>query len=148
MRKALWIGCAVACVITVWLSWYFTRSPSHRITKDGYGDLRLGMTEQEVIEVLGVPAGDYGPGQGEIVETGAFTIASHMIRRDPKGKRWLAGDFAITVCFDAEGRVTGLGTDSVYRPYETITEMLCQKVGLKQKRPYPPGSFNWLINSK
>src|SRR6266851_2691463 len=125
------------------LLWFFdTSPPKHRINAEGYERLRLGMTEKEVEIVLGVPAGDYGPGKGEILDYGMFTMASASIRTDPNAKKWLAGSFAITVCFDGEARVRGMGTDSVYRPYESNVEMVSQKLGISRKKPYPPGTLN------
>jgi len=148
MRKRLLLTCTLLFVIVVGSLWFLSRPIKHRINDEGYHGIQMGMTEQEVIQVLGVKPGDHGPGVGEIIETGCFTMASASIRSDPKGKKWLAGDFAITVCFDEGGRVNGKATDSVYRPYDTPIEMVCQRVGVMKKKPYPPGSFNAIFNGK
>ncbi len=117
----------------------------NRITHEGYDQLKFGMSLKEVEKTLGGPAGDYGPGKGEVLEYGGFTIASYTVRSDPKAKRWLAQDIAITVCFDKDGRVKGMGIDSVYRPYGSLADLFYQNIGLKQRKPYPAGSFNGLF---
>jgi hypothetical protein len=149
MRIRMLLGCGLLVLFVAGLSWFLWPSPpKHNINADGYQNIRLGMTEREVEEVLGVPAGDYGPGKGEILDYGVFTATSHSIRTDPNGKKWLAGSFAITVCFDERARVRGMGTDEVYRPYDSPLEMVGQMFGLSQKKPYPPGSFNGLFTGK
>lgn len=132
MRTRLLVGFGLLILVGIVSLWLVYRSlHNHRINSDGYAELKLGMTEQEVVSVLGVPAGDYGPGKGEILMYGI------LMSGPANTKTWLAGDFAIIVCFDQNGRVYDMGTDGVYRPYDTFFEMLCQKVGLKQKKPYP-----------
>jgi hypothetical protein len=149
MKNRLLLGCGLLFGFVFVFWWLFgPYSIKHKINLEGYRQLRLGMTEQEVESVLGVPAGDYGPGKGEILDYGVFTIMSHEIKTDPNGKKWLAGSFAITVCFDDQGRVRGMGTDEVYRPYDSPLEMLCQKTGLSKKKPYPAGAFNGLFGGE
>jgi hypothetical protein len=150
MGTRLMLGCcALVLSLMAVLSWlHWPSPPKHNISTLGYEQIRLGMTEQEVVTILGVPSGDYGSGQGEILEYGDFTMNSHLIRTDPKGKKWLAGCLAITVCFDEHGRVRAKMTEEVYRPYDSALEGLGQKLGLCQKKPYPPESFNWLFSGK
>jgi len=40
------------------------------INRESYDRIQLGMTSQEVEKILGGPAGDYGPGKGQIVDYG------------------------------------------------------------------------------
>ena len=149
MRTRILFGCGLVLLVVAGLLWFFPPTPPrHNINADGYHKIELGMTEQEVESVLGVPAGDYGPGKGEILDDGVFTVTSYSIITDPNGNKWLADSFAITVCFDDGGLVSGKGTDEVYRPYDSTFEMLCQRLGLSKKKPYPPGSFNGLLSGK
>jgi hypothetical protein len=71
MMSRLLFRCDLHFLLVAGSFWFFELSPpKHRINVDGYQRLRLGMTEQEVERVLGVPAGDYGPGKGEILDYG------------------------------------------------------------------------------
>lgn len=143
MRTRSLFGFALVGLLVASLSsllWPLPRK--HRINAEGYALLELGMTEQEVESILGVPAGDYGPGKGEILDYGIMTLTSLSISTEPTGKKWLAGSFAITVCFDKERRARGMMTDQVYRAYDSHLEMVCQQFGLSQKKPYPPGTWN------
>ncbi|HYT90341.1 MAG TPA: hypothetical protein VEL76_16660 [Gemmataceae bacterium] len=113
MATRLLLGGGLLVLLMAGLLWcWWPSQPRHRINTEGYEQLRLGMTEQEVENVLGVPAEDYGPGKGEILDYGVFTSASNSIKTDPRGKKWLAGSLAITVCFDDHGRAWGMGTDA------------------------------------
>jgi hypothetical protein len=89
-----------------------------------------------------------GRGKAKFWTMGIFTMASDKIRIDPNAKKWLARSFAITVCFDNQGRVRGMGTNEVYRPYDSNVEMIFQKLGLSSKKPYPPGSLNYLFTGR
>jgi hypothetical protein len=147
MRTRFLIGCGLLGLLAAALAWFlWPFAPKHRIDREGYALLRLGMTEQEVESILGVPPGDYGPGKGEIVDYGRFTMLIYSIKTDPNAKKWLAGSFAITVCFDDQGLVRGLGADEVYRPYDSPPEMICQNLRLSAKKPYPPGSLNEFLH--
>src|SRR5262245_20897752 len=65
MKKRLFIAlCLLACftfilVGSLWAMW----SPRHRINEESYQRLRRGMSRNEIIEIFGVPPGDYGPGK-------------------------------------------------------------------------------------
>jgi len=120
--------------------------PKTQITKEAYDQLDTGMSLTAVEKILGGPAGDYGPGKGEIIDSGFSTSIGDAVRHDPKveRRRWLAGDFGVTVCFDEDGRVKGMGTENVYRPYDMLTQLVYQKLGIIKKKPYPAGSINEL----
>lgn len=138
-----WIGVTGLVCICLWV---LAVSPVHRIRSETQAEIKLGMTRQQVEDIFRVPPGDYGPGKGEIVDYGFFTMTSWRIRTDPRAERWLAGSCCITVCFDKDDRVNGIGGDHVYRPYENLFELICQQLRLKDKRPYPRGSWNQLFS--
>jgi hypothetical protein len=143
----LWASCVFLFAVALSIVFSPTKPNQMMISKEGYGKLQLGVTRQEVEKTLGGSPGDYGPGKGEILDYGIFTVASDSIRSNPKAKNWLAGSYAITVCFDDQDRVQALmGTNGVYRPYDSVIEMCCQRLHLKQKKPYPPGSLKALFN--
>jgi hypothetical protein len=150
MRKRIlveWASCIFLVVGVLAVLFWLTKPNQIRISKEAYEKLQLGMTRQEVEKILGGPPGDYGPGKGEILDNGGFTVTSHSIRTNPNAKNWLAGSYAIIVCFDDHDRVQGMmGTTGVYRPYDSVIEMCCQKLHLKQKKPYPAGSLNALFS--
>jgi hypothetical protein len=135
MRTKVVLGCWLVVVVVGSLGCFcYPPTPQHRINKEGFEDIRFGMTLTEVEDVLGGPPGDYGRSKGEILDSVCGSSLSNAIEVDPNGKNWLASEFAITVCFDDEGRVTGKGTALVYRPYDTFFEMLQQQVGLIPKK--------------
>lgn len=77
-------------------------TPRHRISRESFEKIQVGMTRAEVEEILGVPPGDYGPGntyallnqsRGATFPTGWSTVA------------WKAGDMSVLVAYDLEGRV-------------------------------------------
>jgi hypothetical protein len=147
MRIRLLLTCVVLVLLLASAAWFcWPAVPRHNINQEGFAQLRCGMTEPEVERVLGVPAGDYGPGKGELLDYGVFTMTSLEIRTAPNRRTWLAGSFAITVCFSDEGRVWGFMNDDAHRPYDTPLEMVSQALGLTAKKPYPGSTWNALKN--
>lgn len=125
------------------VTWFLLcRAPHHRITRESFDRLRLGMSLPEVEAVLGGSAGDYGPGEGEFLGyNGKVNLRGMFIRLDSRSKHWLADDLAISICIDEEGHVTGMTMDDVYRPYRSTWEKICQSLKLRQRPPYPVGSY-------
>jgi hypothetical protein len=97
-----------ACLVAVLLAGYVTlrlTTPSHRITVESFEAIQVGMTEKEVEDIIGVPAGIYAPG----ALTGLYGFdkersrATRGLDRKP-GKEWVARDVCIFVGFK-DGRV-------------------------------------------
>jgi SmpA / OmlA family len=134
MRNRMRVGAGMIIVLGAVFVWFFWLStPKHNITQEGFGQLREGMTAQEVEEVLGAPEGDYGPGKGEIL-TPQWVYPVHEERTK---RTWLAGSLAITVYFDEQGRAKALQESVVYRPYDNQIQKLGQWLGLSKRNPPP-----------
>jgi hypothetical protein len=116
--------------------------PRPSITKEAYEKIRFGLTLQEVESIIGAPPGDYGPGRGEEIDYG-YTSTLLYMQNHPNAKMWWAGTVGIRVCFNKEGLVEGKGGQTIFRAYETPGELICQKLRLCKKRPYPQGSINY-----
>ena len=89
-------GVALACSVLLW--W----PPPVEFTKDMDGRIRPGMTEAEVVAVLGLSAGNYARG----VPTPA--AAAPAGDRQPGGavvKAWVSDTGAVTVEIGPDGRV-------------------------------------------
>ena len=56
LRKALF-GLVVLGLFALLFWWLFV--PAHRIHRDSFDQIQQGLTENQVVDVLGVPAGDY-----------------------------------------------------------------------------------------
>jgi hypothetical protein len=91
LRFLLIAGLGVGCFI-LYLS---LTTPRLRISEETVKQLRLGMSEETIAELLGGPAGVPGPGR----------VKSTMIKASVE-KEWNAGSRAIVVGFDAEGGAT------------------------------------------
>ena len=74
-----------------------------RINQASFDRIQEGMTEAEVVEILGGPAGDYGPGMelrsAKLVQVGYWP--ARIV------KRWSFGDSAVTVWFNTDGSAVG-----------------------------------------
>ena len=86
----------------------------------GYENIRLGMTPREVEAVIGMPPGSYGKAVGGLVAAGKCVSEIGVARTRPPSdtgtsgdvprytdRRWVWGDGAVTVRFDAADRVVG-----------------------------------------
>jgi hypothetical protein len=89
----------------IWLA-----HPDPRITRQGYQDIRFGMTRRQVAQVLGAPPGRYGPrifwaqfGKAETIPR--RTVEDELrLALAPTRAQWLGREGAIDVVFDEQGR--------------------------------------------
>jgi hypothetical protein len=123
MHKLL--GCFGVLAVGAALVW-LAATPRHRITHEAFGEIQMGMSREQVNQVLGGPPGDYGPGKGEIL-LGGFTNGHHDA--DVKREEWLAGHMAIYVLFNKEGTVVGTGINPVFRQ-KTLSDNVRSWLGL------------------
>ena len=99
-RLLLFLGCLASVLLAGYGTLWLTNS-KHRITEENIRAVKIGMTEKEVEELLGVPAGVYAPGAA----TGLYpfpmsclvTPGLDMARsgRWKPGKEWVAKDVSI-----------------------------------------------------
>jgi hypothetical protein len=76
--------------------------PRHHIDKQGVGALREGMTEEEVVQVLGVPAGDYASGRRDY-SSGPGTFVAKPSRRFVR-KDWMSDEVKVCIWFRPDGK--------------------------------------------
>ena len=75
---------------------------AHRIRPEFFQRIRPGMTEADVEQLLGVPAGNY-----DGYEPGKLFLAIRLARAEPSdNKFWASRHGAVCVGFDNHGRVT------------------------------------------
>jgi hypothetical protein len=74
--------------------------PRHRITNETIGQIRRGISEEEVVELLGAPAGYRAFGKdGWLCWGGPF--------RDNRTETWVGDEAGVEVYFDQADRVLG-----------------------------------------
>jgi hypothetical protein len=104
-------------------------APTHRINRESYDFLRGGMTEEEVEEILGVPAGNYNT-----VHVSEFPCLSGLQLPKPKvcgqitavtvWKEWKGNDAIVEIGFDSGGKLIFGFYRPVFRPDESFLEKL------------------------
>jgi hypothetical protein len=98
----------LSCFVLMLLAWvgilaFRPFGPRHRINRAGVGDLRKGITEGEVVQILGIPAGDYSSRRRRYVDE---PITSLFIPADPtEWKEWVGDEVKVRIGFDPNGKV-------------------------------------------
>jgi hypothetical protein len=149
MRRRTLICAAgfAAIAAAVFAGYWFTR-PHPRIDGATLWQIQPGMTEQQVIDIIGAPPGNYGLGHGEM-ET--WTELMKILIEGPKPrpwseeqpvrltivKDWLGPDQGIRVHFDLEGKVASAEIHAVWREYESHYDMLLVWCRLRDRKPRP-----------
>jgi hypothetical protein len=96
-RILLILGCLAAMLLAGYATLRLTGPTPHRITKENCEAIQLGMTEEEVKGLLGVP-GDYSTGSQEDDNAKIELLKG-------TGEFWIADAVAIRVVFDEAGQV-------------------------------------------
>jgi hypothetical protein len=90
----------LAGLAAVWSKVYF---PPKDFDRDIYSRIRRGMSEQEVLAIVGCPPGDYGPTDGvdqlEEFDQSPLPLA--------KVQKWRGFEHEILVCYNDQGTVNG-----------------------------------------
>jgi hypothetical protein len=105
MKKRLLLKLGLVALLGVGLFVAFLWATSHRITKEGYEQLRSGMSFQEVVERLGRQP-RYKPGELQDMSL-VGSVASWMLEN--KSHVWESDEVRIYVMFDQDGKATGRG---------------------------------------
>jgi hypothetical protein len=123
----------------VWLGLsLWAEAPPQRFTPKMYGRIKLGMTYEEVQEILGVPGGDHATDPEAIVETfhprhGAWAsyTSKGFIWKDTTTRRW-KGDYGeVTVLFGGEGTVIKKNWTNVALPHgDSLLKRIAIKLGV------------------
>ena len=122
---------AIVAVVSMWLL-----RPHPRINEESFNAIQVGMTEQEVVAIIGAPAGNYGLGRAE--EGDVFAVAAIMLELDhstgPK-KDWFGPEKGIRIGSDLEGKVMTKRLYGVWREYDSPLDMVCVWCRLKAPKP-------------
>lgn len=108
MRKFFLLGCIGVCLIVGILAIWLT-APKHHISMPSLYAIERGMTKKEVVEILGVPPGNYSTCGGWAVYFG------YGKDECPVGEEWVGDEIAIRVVFDDKGIVVGRFMGEVHR---------------------------------
>jgi hypothetical protein len=113
------LGLAIAAVAVLGIVGWCSMAPRHTISEANYSRIRLGMTEGEVEEILGTPAGDYTFGRASRMWHDPGENLPHDLRsatwRATDCKLCKQTDTAVFVYFDGDNRVvTCAGGSSTY----------------------------------
>ena len=101
MRKRLLL--ILGCVASVLLAGYVTlrlTAPRHRITEENFAAINKGMTEEDVVELLGVKPGIYASNFEEV-----FWPDGLNNREGVRHEDWVGEEIAVWIHFDKDGHV-------------------------------------------
>jgi len=101
MNNYRWKIVSAICLAAAFVGYIgFNLIPRHRIVEGIAARIRPGMSQADVEAILGGPPGEYGP------ESVSVESRSMAIPEFPKREQtWIAGYLAISVLFDADGKV-------------------------------------------
>src|SRR4051794_13561142 len=95
MRRTYYLALVALLVgLGMGAAWYLN-APRHRINANSLDSIREGMSEVEVIEVLGVEAGDYTT--GHVAANAEDLVAMSIPPGSPKN--WICNDYFMIVWF-------------------------------------------------
>jgi hypothetical protein len=93
--------------VTVGVLWW--TAPNHRLGWSGYHRIQLGMTEQEVEQILEVPPGSHlNVPEGELRVYDHAAAASKGTADAAKGYSWVSNEGNLGICVNDAGVVVGV----------------------------------------
>jgi hypothetical protein len=128
----------VVCTVAALVAGYWYMRPRPPIDQASFDKIQIAMTEAEVIEIIGAPPGNYGMGEGEL---DPWPRGKMPFFDPPPGapiKLWMGQDFSIEIWLDEQGKVGDKTSHHVRREYESVFDMVCQMLKLKERRLRPP----------
>jgi len=125
-RRLLRFGLIVGFLAGLVLFFLWWMEPNHQINRRAMDRIQIGTREEEVVRIIGVPAGDYKTGlvTAEFSLSDAHRCVDEM-RADPtdektEAKEWVGDSGAIIIYFNANGIVR-------YKCYLSREEMSWQQ---------------------
>ena len=113
-RRLLILGLLPLLLFAGYLALWLT-SPKHRIDRQGYGKIQLGMTEEEVEDILGAPAGNHAISSLRATEELVMGETSHWLDESKCTlKTWVSDSAEIGIWFSEDGKV--MKTLAGFRP--------------------------------
>jgi hypothetical protein len=146
-RIFIWAGLFIVLGVSLLTGYWFAR-PHPRIDQATVDKIQPGMTEQEVIDIIGAPPGNYGLGHGEMDEWVELIRTMRIYNQTGNNpwfepaplavKDWLGQEHGIRVSFDPQGNVVRADFNSVWREYDSHYDMILVWCRLKDRRSRTP----------
>ena len=129
-RRAILLLLALSACAAAVLAWQFLGGgPARRLVAENFPQVRTGMSQAEVEQLLGGPPGNYGryPHGASMM-----TLEGYLSPAGAVEKVWCDDTCRFEIYFDAEGRVVGQHRRASYsqQPPEGILAWLRRVVGL------------------
>jgi hypothetical protein len=127
----LGLGLVAAVVgLTAFTGWWLAR-PLHRINRDGFDQIQVGMSQREVEVLLGGPPGNY-PNASYLL--GDSTPITHSIPpesdvSDYRSEAWSAGQRTVQVYLHADGTVADKEFTDCRLPSPSVWQRLRRWLG-------------------
>lgn len=135
MRKRICLCAGVlTCLVFAGVAGYWFLQPHPRIDAETLQKIQVGMTEREVIDIIGAPPGNYGVGEGEL---NPFNVSTFWIFPEKSVKTWLGRDKAIQIGFADDGKVLSKNIGNVWREYDSHLHMVGVWFRLADRKPRP-----------
>jgi hypothetical protein len=128
-RKRLYLvlGTLILVSVVVYGALWLTR-PKYRINEESVRAIRVGMTEEEVVAIIGVPPGSYA--SDGVLPNNASPLDGDEPTPGSQYKTWFSERMGILVRFGASGRVEGRWSISVFSVWEeTLFERIRRRLG-------------------
>jgi hypothetical protein len=126
-RKTLLLLTAYLLLVAATFLYVWGRTPGPCITEGNAGRIREGMTEDQVVQILGVPAGDYTSktwGCDPEMCTGVFDLGEIREESRLSWKEWVGDQGMIRVGFDESAVVRRAKFRTIFFWQETPIELL------------------------
>jgi hypothetical protein len=135
MRRRIVISAAIFLVLAIGIvAGYWFLRPQPRIDEEAFGKIKVGMTESEVVAIIGASAGNHGVGDAELVWPHApFLLANAK----SEAKVWFGQTHAIAVSFGPDNTVAEKLFFGVWREHDSQFERICQALHLKEPAVKP-----------
>lgn len=126
MRKRLLLVLVGVALVLLggWLTLWPSR-PQHRISRESFARIQVGMTAQEVESILGVPAGDYATARVAIVECYDLRVPVDAVQ-----KQWTCDEGTILAFFYPADKVCVSRYFKVARVDESFVDKVRRWLGL------------------
>ena len=137
-RKRLLIFVGLAVMLFAGYATLRLTAPPHRITPVNIAAIRKGMTEREIENILGAPAGDYASAQASAM----YQNLTYHVDEDGKGwngyelvkkwggKVWVAEEGFLWVRFDDAGKVAETARHILVQQPESFLAKLRRWLGM------------------
>jgi len=120
-RRVVWIVRLLALAGTVLLlAWIVSRDAGRRLNREGFSQLRLGMTQAEVESLLGGPPGNYGRYDDRFAE---MTMEGYERPPGSVERVWCDDAHRFEIYFDQEDQVVGLHRRARYQQMSQLDRL-------------------------